>query len=195
LTAAAGKQRSGRKLWSWLLLVPLLIVTAVVLRAEGRLWICSCGQLFIWVNQACSSNTSQHFFDPYSFTHVLHGFLFFWLITWLAPRLNSSWQLTLAIAIEAGWEILENTNIVIERYRTATAAVGYTGDTIVNSLGDIICCTLGFIIARRLGFRRSVIAFLLMELVLILWIRDSLLLEILMLIVPIDLIRSWQMCG
>ena len=110
-----------------------------------------------------------------------------------APQL--SWQLTLAIAIEAGWEILENTNFVIERYRTATAAVGYTGDTVVNSLGDILCCTVGFIIARRLGFRRSLIAFLLLELVLILWIRDSLLLEILMLIVPIDLIRTWQMCG
>lgn len=175
--------------------MPVLVVTAVVLRLEGRLWICSCGQLFIWVSQACSSNTSQHFFDPYSFTHVLHGFLFFWLIAWLAPRLNSTWQLTLAIAIEAAWEILENTNFVIERYRTATAAIGYTGDTVVNSLGDILCCTVGFIIARRLGFRRSLIAFLLMELVLILWIRDSLLLEILMLVVPIDLIKTWQMCG
>jgi len=174
--------------------VPLIIVTAVALRLEGRLWICACGNVFVWVGEACSSNTSQHVFDPYSFTHVLHGFLFFWLIAWLVPRLNSSWQLTLAIVIEAAWEILENTNFVIERYRTATAAVGYTGDTIVNSLGDILCCTVGFLIARRLGFRRSLIAFLLVELVLILWIRDSLLLEILMLIVPIALIRSWQMC-
>jgi hypothetical protein len=159
------------------------------------LWICSCGKLFLWVSQACSSNTSQHLLDPYSFTHVLHGFLFFWLIAWLAPRLNSNWQLTLAIAIEAAWEILENTNFIIERYRTATAAVGYNGDTVVNSMGDILCCTVGFIIARSLGFRRSLIAFLLMELVLILWIRDSLLLEILMLAVPIELIKTWQMCG
>jgi len=195
LIPAPGKQSSERKLWSRLALVPLFIATALVLRLEGRLWICSCGKLFLWIGQACSSNTSQHFLDPYSFTHVLHGFLFFWLIRWLAPRLNSNWQLTLAIAIEAAWEILENTNFIIERYRTATAAVGYTGDTVVNSLGDILCCTAGFIIARRLGFRRSLIAFLLMELVLILWIRDSLLLEILMLIVPIDLIRTWQMCG
>lgn len=175
--------------------MPVLIATAVVLRLEGRLWICSCGKLFIWVSQACSSNTSQHFLDPYSFTHVLHGVLFFWLIAWLAPRLNSSWQLTLAIVIEAAWEVLENTNFVIERYRTATAAVGYSGDTVVNSLGDILCCTLGFIVARRLGFRRSLIAFLLLELGLILWIRDSLLLEILMLVVPVDLIRTWQRCG
>jgi hypothetical protein len=172
----------------------VFIVTAVVLRLEGRMWLCSCGQLLIWVGQACSSNTSQHFLDPYSFTHALHGFLFFWLIAWLAPRLTSNWQLTLAIVIEAGWEVLENTNFIIERYRTATAAVGYTGDTIVNSLGDILCCTLGFMIARSLGLRRSLIAFLLVELVLILWIRDSLLLEIVMLIVPVDLIRTWQMC-
>ena len=192
---APGKQSSARKLWSRLLLVPLFIATALVLRLEGRLWICSCGKLFLWVSQACSSNTSQHLLDPYSFTHVLHGFLFFWLIAWLAPRLNSNWQLTLAIAIEAAWEILENTNFIIERYRTATAAVGYTGDAVVNSLGDILCCTVGFIIARRLGFRRSLIAFLLMELVLILWIRDSLLLEILMLAVPSELIKTWQMCG
>jgi len=195
LIPAPGKQSSARKLWSRLLLVPLFIATALVLRLEGRLWICSCGKLFLWVSQACSSNTSQHLLDPYSFTHVLHGFLFFWLIAWLAPRLNSNWQLTLAIAIEAAWEILENTNFIIERYRTATAAVGYTGDAVVNSLGDILCCTVGFIIARRLGFRRSLIAFLLMELVLILWIRDSLLLEILMLAVPSELIKTWQMCG
>ena len=88
---------------------------------------------------------------------------------------------------------MENSNFVIERYRTATAAVGYSGDTVVNSLGDIFCCTVGFIIARRLGFRRSLIAFLLMELVLILWIRDSLLLEIIMLIKPIGAIKGWQM--
>jgi hypothetical protein len=176
-------------------LVPLVIATAVVLRLEGRLWICSCGRLLLWVGQACSADTSQHFFDPYSFTHVLHGFLFFWLIRWLVPRLASNWQLTVAIAVEAGWEILENTNFIIERYRTATAAVGYTGDTVINSLGDILCCSVGFMIARWLGFRRSLIAFLLVELVLILWIRDSLLLEILMLIIPIDPIRAWQMCG
>ena len=175
--------------------MPVFIATAVLLRREGRLWICSCGQLFIWVSQACSSNTSQHFFDPYSFTHVLHGFLFFWLIAWLVPRLTSNWQMTLAIAVEAAWEVFENTNFVIERYRTATAAVGYTGDTVVNSLGDILCCTLGFMIARRLGLRRSLIAFLALEFVLIVWIKDSLLLEILMLVLPINALRAWQMCG
>ena len=188
------KRGSGSKLWPFLSMVALFGAAAVLLRVEGRLWICSCGKVWIWVNQTCSSNNSQHFFDPYSFTHVLHGFLFFWLIAWFGPRLRYSWQLTLAVAVEAAWEILENTNFIIERYRTATAAFGYNGDTVVNSMGDILCCILGFMIARRLGFRRSLIAFLALEVVLILWIRDSLLLEILMLLVPVDVIRTWQMC-
>jgi hypothetical protein len=185
----------GRRLWPLLSIVALFGAAAAVLRLEGRLWICSCGNVLVWVGQACSSNTSQHLFDPYSFTHVLHGFLFFWLIAWIVPRLQASRQLILAVAVEAAWEILENTNFVIERYRTATAAIGYNGDTIVNSLGDMVCCILGFMIAQRLGFRRSLIAFLALELVLILWIRDSLLLEILMLLVPMDVIKTWQMCG
>jgi hypothetical protein len=192
---AATKGSFARKLWPLLALVALFGAGAALLRLEGRLWICSCGNVLIWVGQACSSNTSQHLFDPYSFTHLLHGFLFFWLIAWLVPRLKASRQLILAVAVEAAWEVLENTNFVIERYRTATAAIGYNGDTIVNSMGDMVCCIVGFMIARRLGFRRSLIAFLALELVLIIWIKDSLLLEILILLVPVDVIRTWQMCG
>jgi len=132
--------------------------------------------------------------DPYSFTHILHGFLFFWLIAWLAPRLESHWQLTLAITAEALWEVFENTNFIIDRYRSATAALGYNGDTVINSFGDILCCVVGFIIAQRLGLRRSLIVFAALELVLIVWIRDSLLLEILMLVFPVDAIKALQMC-
>jgi hypothetical protein len=193
-TKAALKPELGRKLWSWLLILAIFGATAILLHLEGRLWICSCGRVMIWVGQVCSSDNSQHIFDPYSFTHVLHGFLFFWLIVWLLPRLKPVSQLSLAVAVEALWEVFENTNFVIERYRTATAALGYNGDTVVNSVGDIACCLLGFMIARRLGFRRSLIAFAALEFVLILWIRDSLLLEILMLVAPVDVIRTWQMC-
>lgn len=148
----------------------------------------------IWSGNTCSSDNSQHFLDPYSFTHVLHGFLFFWLIAWLAPRLNSYWQLTLAIAVEALWEVFENTNFIIDRYRSVTAALGYTGDTVVNSFGDILGCLVGFMIARRLGLGRSLVVFAVLELVLIVWIKDSLLLEILMLVFPIDAIKALQMC-
>jgi hypothetical protein len=192
---AAGNESGGKKLWPVLAIAAAFVATAILLRFEGRLWICACGSVRAWVGQICSSDNSQHFLDPYSFTHVLHGFLFFWLIAWLASRLKSSWQLVLAVAVEALWEAFENTNFIIDRYRSTTAALGYTGDTIVNSFGDILCCLVGFLIARRLGLRRSLIVFAVLELVLILWIRDSLLLEIVMLIVPIDAIRAWQMCA
>ena len=193
-TRAAVKRGSGRKLWPWLLILATFGAAAILLRLEGRLWICSCGRILIWVGQVCSSDNSQHLFDPYSFTHVLHGFLFCWLIAWLVPPLKPISQLSLTVAVEALWEVFENTNFIIERYRTATAALGYNGDTVVNSLGDILCCLFGFMIARRLGFRRSLIAFMALEIVLIFWIRDSLLLEILMLVAPVDGTRTWQMC-
>lgn len=183
-----------KKLWPLLVIAAAFVATALLLRIEGRLWICSCGRFLIWAGEICSSDNSQHFLDPYSFTHVLHGFLFLWLITWLLPRLRPIWQLTLAIVVEASWEVFENTNFIIERYRAETAALGYNGDTVANSFGDIICCVVGFIIARRLGLRRSLVVFGALELGLIVWIRDSLLLEILMLVFSIDAVRAWQMC-
>jgi hypothetical protein len=195
LNARADSGRSrAQKLWPLLAIAASFAATAILLRLEGRLWICACGKLMLWAGQVCSADNSQHFLDPYSFTHVLHGFLFFWLIVWLASRLKSNWQLVLAVAVEGLWEVFENSSFIIDRYRSTTAALGYTGDTVANSFGDIVCCLAGFLIAQRLGLRRSLIAFLVLELVLILWIRDSLLLEILMLIVPVDGIRTWQMC-
>lgn len=155
---------------------------------------CSCGVFEVWVGDTCSSSNSQQLFDPYSFTHVLHGVLLFWLVALLFRNASPAWQLTLAAVLEALWEVLENTNFIIDRYRAQTAALGYTGDTIVNSLGDLFCAVIGFLIARRLGGLRSVIVFLLLELVLLFWIRDSLLLQILMLIYPVNALKFWQMC-
>jgi hypothetical protein len=132
--------------------------------------------------------------DPYSFTHVLHGFLFFWLIALLFKRMPRAWQFVLALVLESAWEIFENTSFVINKYRTETAALGYQGDTIVNSLGDLGCALLGFVIARQLGVRRSLIVFVVIEAILIFWIHDSLLLQILMLIRPVEAIKLWQMC-
>jgi hypothetical protein len=183
-----------KKLWLWLAIAAIFPATALLLRSEGRLWICACGRLLAWSGGVCSADNSQHFLDPYSLTHVLHGVLFFWIIYWLTRRWPVATQLFLATVAEAAWEILENTNFIIERYRTATAALGYNGDTIVNSLGDILCCIAGFLIARRLGWRRSLILFLVVELILIFWIHDSLLLEILMLTAPVKTIKAWQMC-
>ena len=178
-----------------LAILTAFVSSAILLHLEGRLWICACGHVQVWAGEVCSANNSQHLFDPYSFTHLLHGFMFFWLIRWLWSRLNSNWQLALAVTIEAMWEVFENTNFIINRYRSETAALGYNGDSVVNSAGDILCCLAGFLIARQLGLRRSLVVFAVLELILIIWIRDSLLLEILMLLIPIDAIRALQMCS
>ena len=173
----------------------IVLLMIVLLRAQGRLFLCACGQFEIWTSDTCSSDNSQQLFDPYSFTHVLHGVLFFWLIALAFRRMTRGRQLLLALLLEAAWEVFENSSFVIDRYRTATAALGYQGDTVVNSIGDLICALVGFLIAQRLGVRRSLILFVLVELILILWIRDSLLLQILMLVRPIEAIKAWQACG
>lgn len=172
----------------------ILLLMIVLLRAQGRMFLCACGYFDIWTSDTCSSNNSQQLFDPYSFTHVLHGVLFFWLITLLFRRLTVSWQFWLALLLESAWEVFENTSFVINKYRTETAALGYQGDTVVNSLGDLTCALVGFLVARRLGPRWSLLVFLLLELVLILWIHDSLLLQILMLVRPVEAVKLWQMC-
>jgi len=195
VTSYAAAQRPAReKYWALAATLAVMVITGLLLRFEGRLWICACGSIRAWSGQICSADNSQHFLDPYSFTHVLHGFLFFWLIALLLRRLSGSWQVVLALGIEGAWEVFENTNFIIDRYRSETAALGYNGDTVINSLGDLACCLLGFVVARRLGLKRSLAVFLVVEIILILWIRDSLLFEILMLVVPVDAIRAWQMC-
>ena len=181
-----------KKLWPPLAVSAILAATAIALRAQGRMWFCDCGRFRLWTAEAWGAETSQQLFDPYSFTHVLHGFAFAGLLALVAPKLAGRWRLTLAVALEAVWEIAENTRYVIDRYREATAALGYTGDTVVNSLGDIAACGLGFEIARRLGLRLSLVAFALVEIALLLWIRDSLLLNVLMLVYPLDSVRAWQ---
>jgi hypothetical protein len=177
-----------------LVIVLLVPFTALALCAEGRLLACECGVFRFWVGDTCSSQNSQQLFDPYSLTHILHGFLLFWLISLLFKNFSPAWQVSLATILEAVWEVFENTNFVINRYREQTAALGYTGDTVVNSLGDLFCAIAGVLIARKLGFVRSLIAFLVFEAVLLIWIRDSLLLQILMLTYPVNALKVWQMC-
>lgn len=176
----------------WLAVAAVVAATAFVMRLEGRLWFCACGRLLLWVGDAWSADTSQHLFDPYSFTHVLHGFAFCGLLALTVPRVGWRWRLLLAVALEAAWEVIENTDFVIKRYREATAALGYNGDTIVNSLGDVAACALGFLLARRLGTLRTLLLFVAVEAALLLWIRDSLLLNLLLLLYPSEKLRAWQ---
>lgn len=184
-----------RRMLPWFAIVAVLAGTAYQLRSQGRLWWCSCDYLLLWSGDPWSSDNSQHLLDPYSFTHVLHGFALCGLLVLIVPRVSAVWQLWLAVSIEALWEVLENSEFVIRRYREETAALGYHGDTIVNSLGDILVCGLGFVLARRLGLRRTLALFVVTEVALAIWIRDNLSLNILMLIYPIDAVKEWQAAG
>lgn len=182
--------RRSPRAWPWI--IAILVATAVVLRIQGRLWICSCGQIYLWAGDIDTAHNSQHLADPYTFTHILHGIGFYWLLLFFFPRLDWNWRLTTAVALECLWELVENSTYVIERYRKATIALGYEGDTIVNSLSDVGMCAVGFLLCRRVGWMGSVGVFLAVEVLLALWIRDGLLLNILMLIYPIEAVRVWQ---
>ena len=118
----------------WPYIVAVLVVGAAIyqLHAQGRMWLCSCGRFHLWVGDVWSAENSQQLLDPYSFTHVLHGFIFCGLFAVIIPWLSWAWRFCLAVSFEALWEVVENTNTMIERYRGVTAAIGYQGDTIVN---------------------------------------------------------------
>ena len=174
--------------------IGITVLMSLVLWWMGRVWWCKLGDWAIYINQAWnSSHTSQHIFDPYTFTHVLHGVAFFWLTSLVLPKLANEWRFLIATVLEAAWEILENSNFIIEKYRENTASLDYFGDSVANSIGDVIACTIGFWVAVILGWWKSLAFFVLTELVLILWIRDSLLINILMLLYPIEAIKTWQM--
>ena len=162
------------------------------LRLQGRLWTCSCGYVLLWSGNIYSADNSQQFFDPYTFTHVVHGFMFLGIVHLLWPRLDKTWQFVVAVSAEMVWEAIENSTIVIERYRAETISIGYVGDTILNSFGDVLACMLGILIARRLGLFKTLALAFVIEAVLLITVRDNLLLNILMLFYPIDSIRAWQ---
>jgi hypothetical protein len=179
----------------WLATAAVLLTTVALLRLEGRLWWCKCGSPALWISDAWGPHTSQHLFDPYSVSHIVHGVLFAGLAWLVLRRRPFAWQFCLAVAIECFWEVVENTDAVIARFRAATAAVGYEGDTVANSFGDILAAAFGVALAHRIGLRWSIVFVLANELVLLAWIRDSLLLNIVMLIFPVDAIRTWQAAG
>lgn len=170
----------------------LIAVAVVILRLQGRVWWCQAGDLSPWSWEIWSTHNSQHIIDPYSFTHILHGVVEFWLIGLLLPRLALAWRFFIAVFIESTWEVVENTSYVIQRYREATMSLDYFGDSVINSAADILCCALGFWIAWKLRFWKSLGLFVLTELILILTIRDSLIINVIMLLWPIEAIKAWQ---
>ncbi len=172
--------------------VGILIATALVLLAMGRVPICTCGTIKLWHGVVQSSENSQHLTDWYTLSHVLHGLLFYALFWWATPQWTLGQRFAAAVAIEAGWEILENTPLIIDRYRAATISLDYYGDSVINSVADIIAMMAGFALASRLPVWVSVALFFGLEALMAYMIRDNLTLNVLMLIYPLEVVKSWQ---
>ncbi len=169
-------------------------LAGVVLLAMGRVPICTCGYVKAWHGVTVSSENSQHLADWYTFSHIIHGFGFYYLHWLIGGRLG--WhlgvRLVVAVALEAGWEILENTPVIIDRYREQTIALDYFGDSVINSLADIGWMTLGFLLAARWPIWVVIALTVVMEIGVGYWIRDNLTLNILQLIHPSDAVLRWQ---
>ncbi|MES2336656.1 MAG: DUF2585 domain-containing protein [Pseudomonadota bacterium] len=175
----------------WLGVALILIVMATILWLAGRNPICTCGRVDLW-HPALDSGNSQHIADWYTPSHIIHGFLFYAFGRLVLRHRPPGARLMLAVAIEAAWEVLENSPVIIDRYREATMALGYTGDSIVNSVADVAWMALGFAFARRAPVWVTVIMAIAFELLTLAVIRDNLTLNILMLISPVDAIKTWQ---
>ncbi len=163
--------------------------------AMGRSFLGPDGKFAFWEGSIWSAGCSQRLADPYSFSHIAHGIIFFAFLWLVARRLSVRHRFLIALLMEAGWELLENSPLIINRYREATMALGYAGDSIVNSLSDLSMMSLGFLLAWRANPWVTALVLVAMEVGCAIWVRDNLTLNVIMLIYPIDAIKVWQMGG
>jgi hypothetical protein len=170
----------------------ILVAAAAILLAMGRNPICTCGTIDVWVGQRDSAKTSQMLADWYSLSHIVHGVLFYAALWLVARRWPVEWRFLAAVLVESAWEVIENTPLVIDRYRETTAALGYTGDSVINSLSDILMMAVGFLAARKLPVWAALVLLVLLELVPLFVIRDNLALNVLNLLAPNASVSAWQ---
>ena len=173
----------------------VVALAAAIELAMGRHPICTCGTVQLWVGARDSPKTSQMLADWYSLSHVVHGLLIYAGLWLVARRWPIEWRFTAALVIEASWEVLENSPMIIDRYRATTAALGYTGDSVLNSMSDILMMAIGFLAARKLPVRASIVLSIVLELVPLFAIRDNLALNILALVAPNEAVQAWQAGG
>jgi hypothetical protein len=184
-----------RRLAPYSLCAMMLLVMAAWLLWIGREPICTCGVVKLWHGETMSSENSQHLSDWYTPSHILHGLLFYAGLWLVARRVSVPWRLTIATLIEVVWEIVENSDAIIERYRAVTISLDYFGDSVVNSVADVVAMWVGFWLAARLPVWASVAIVIVFEAVTMWVIRDGLALNIIMLLYPLDIIRDWQSAG
>ena len=181
--------------WIIAIFIAVLAVTGGIEFWMGRLPLGPDGRFGLWEGDIWSGENSQRVADPYSFSHLVHGMLFYGFLWLVARKLPVRYRFLMALAVETGWELLENSPLIIHRYREATIALGYAGDSVLNSLSDILMMTLGFWFASRAPTRVTVAAIIVMEIGCALWVRDNLTLNVIMLIHPVAAIKAWQMAG